>query len=47
MLTQKGRLLSGVLHHPSVWGMENAASFNRRLPSINSKWPGLQDLFGH
>jgi DNA-binding HxlR family transcriptional regulator len=28
MLTQKGRLLSGVLHHLYAWGMENAASFN-------------------
>ena len=28
MLTQKGRLLSGVLHHLHAWGVENAASFN-------------------
>jgi DNA-binding HxlR family transcriptional regulator len=28
MLTQQGRLLSGVLHHLYTWGVENAASFN-------------------
>jgi DNA-binding HxlR family transcriptional regulator len=28
MLTQKGRLLSGVLHHLYAWGLENAASFD-------------------
>ena len=27
-LTQKGRLLSSVLHHLYAWGTENAASFN-------------------
>jgi DNA-binding HxlR family transcriptional regulator len=31
MLTQKGRLLTGVLHHLYAWGVENAASFDVKV----------------